>query len=168
VDLGGVGHVAQRAGEHERAHDEMVGQRDVRRRARDHVLHRGDVGIDVARDLRVGAVREGACLHALVAVGHVDRQQVADVRPPDRHADRLAQHLDPVATVDPGAHRVDEGQLVGAALLAQEVDDDAASRERGAHARVVDVRAGPAQQVAVEDEHPHASGESSRRAAPLE
>ena len=94
-------------------------------------------------------------LEPLVAIGDVDRQQVADVRPPRRHADGLAQDLDLRRAVVPRADRVDEWQLCGTAVLADEVDLGAGAGERRGQPGVVDVRAGSAQQVAVEDEDAH-------------
>ena len=162
VDLHGVGHVAaERAGEDQRPHDEVVGQRHVGPRAGDDVADGGHVGLDVGGDLGVAALGERAGRHALVAVGDVDGQEVADVGPPGRHAHRLAQDLDARRAALPGADGVDERELLGPAVLAEQVDDRSAARQRGREPCVVDVRAGPAQQVAVEDEDAHRRGESS-------
>ena len=73
-----------------RAHHEVVGERDVRPHARGDLAHGGDVRVEVGVELLVGELRERLGLDALVAVGHVDRQQAADVGPVDRRARRLA------------------------------------------------------------------------------
>ena len=97
VDLHRVGDVvAERAGEDDRAHHEVVGQRDVGPRARGDVADGGDVARRRSARSPRRCSRGTACaVDALVAVGDVDGQQVADVRPPRRHADGLAQDLDP-------------------------------------------------------------------------
>ena len=65
----------------------------------------------------------------------------------------------PDLTIPGGAHRVD---VVGPALLAEQVHVVPGAGQRGRQQRVVDVRAGAVQQVAVEDEDSHAAaGESS-------
>ena len=156
VDLDRVRDLAgQGAREDGRAHDQVVGQRDVGPRPRDDVADGGDVGGHVGLDLLLAAVGEGAGLHARVAIGHVDREQPADVRPPRRHAHGRAQHLDTGLAVLPRPHGVDERQLVRSPLLRDEVDGRSGACQRRGQARVVDVGAGAVQQVAVEDEDPH-------------
>ena len=54
--------------------------------------------------------------------------------------------------------RVDEVELLGPRLLAEQVDAVPGPRQRRAQAGVVDVGARPAQEVAVEDEDPHRPG----------
>ena len=85
----------------------MVGQRDIGPHALGDLAHRGHVALQVAVDLRVAEIRERPRLDPLVAVGHVDRQQPADVRAVDRRARRLAPraHLERAAV--PVAGRVD-------------------------------------------------------------
>ena len=70
----------ERAGEDHRPHDEVVGQRDVGAHALGDLADGGDVALDVALELLVGAVQERLGVEALVAVVDVDGQQVADVR----------------------------------------------------------------------------------------
>ena len=63
VDLDGVGHAAlERAGDDQRAHDEVVRQRRVGRGVRHDVAHRRNVAGDVVLDLLVGALQERARL----------------------------------------------------------------------------------------------------------
>jgi hypothetical protein len=92
----------------------------------------GDVGVEVAAQLRPGQLREGLDLEALVGVPDVDRQQAADVRVVDLDA------LDP----DP-------------AVLAEQVDLVAQAGQRPGQVDGVDVAAGAAQHVAVEEEDAH-------------
>ena len=100
--LTAYGTSAERPGEDRRAHHEVVGQRDVRPRPRDDLAHGGDVGVQVALDLVVAELVERARLDALVAVGHVERQQAADVGPVDGRARAAsARSLDRPATRRP-------------------------------------------------------------------
>ncbi len=136
VDLDRVGNVvSQRPREDRRPHDEVVGERHVGPRALDHVAHGADVRLDVALHARVVELGVGHGLVALVAVRHVDRQHPADVG--HGHVDGLGQV-----------------ELLPAPLLAHQLHLVPQARERAYEARVVDVAARPAQQVAVKDQDP--------------
>ena len=74
------------------------------------------------------------------------------------HADRLADRLHPQLAVLPAPDGVDERQLARVAVLAEQVDLVAELGQGGHQRGVVDVAAGPAQQVAVEDQDPHGAG----------
>ena len=118
----------------------------------------------------VAAVGERARFDALVAVGHVDRQQAADVRPVDRAAPAPAcsrsSRTCKLAVV-PVADGVDERLALGVAVLAEQVHLVAELHERGRQPGVVDVRAGPVEQVAVEDEDAHGASLARLRVPPL-
>ena len=133
VDLGGEG-ADGGAGEDRRAHHQVVGEGDVdaagrgrRPRGRRRRWRRGS-----GRARLVGQLREGLDLEALVGVLDVDRQQAADVGVVDLDA------LDP-----------------DLAVLAEQVDLVAEPGQRRGEVGVVDVAAGAAQHVAVEDEDAH-------------
>ena len=119
------------------------------------VAHRRHVGGDVGLQLLVGEIGEGSCLHAVVAVGDVHREQPADVRPIDGAAHRLAPGAHPQLPALPRPHRVDPVQPLGRPVLGQEVDLVPQARQGSREAGVVDVGPRAAQQVAVEDEQPH-------------
>ena len=141
MDLHGIGDLApQRASEDHRSHDQVVGERDLGAYARPQLAHGGHVGGDIGGDLRFAAVGEGARFDPLVAVGHIDGEQAADVGPVDGAAPRgrgrggagarpagLA-HLE-LARV-PVAEGVDEGLLLGMAVLAEQVHLVPETRER--------------------------------------
>jgi hypothetical protein len=126
---------------------------------------RRDVRLDVALELLLAQLVEGLDLEALVSVVDVDRQQAADVRAvhgaaaPEGGATD-AVDLEPAGV--PLADRVHEAELARPALLAEEVDVVAEPHERLRELRVVDVRPGPAQQVAVEDQQAHAASLGGR------
>ena len=156
MDLDRVGRLAaERAGEDHRAHDEVVGERDVGPGARGDLADRGDVALEVGRELVLAEVLERARLDALVAVGHVDGQQPAEVGPVDGRARRVAAHLELQRAPVPVAGGVDPRERERLAVLAQQVDLVPVAGERRGELGVVDVRPGAAQQVAVEDENPH-------------
>ena len=96
-------------------------------------------GLEVAVELGVGELGEGLDLEALVGVVDEDRQQAADVRRVD--GDRARRR-----------RRRSVGRV---AVLAEQVHLVAEPGERGREAGVVDVGAGAAQQVAVEDQDLH-------------
>ena len=164
VDLDRVGHRArQRAREDHRAHHEVVGQRDLAApRSAATSATAATLACDVARDLLVAALRERARLDALVAVGHVHRQQPADVRAVDRAA-RLARRAPaPHPAGAPAARPASQspaastnGVVLGVALLAEQVNLVAEPHQRVGQAGVVDVGPGAAEQVAVEDQDAH-------------
>ena len=158
MDLDRVGHALERAREHRRAHHEVVGERDVRPHALGDLAHGGDVALEIAVELGVREVAERLGLDAVVAVGDVDRQQAAEVGPVDGRPDRLAPGLEHQLAAVPVPGGVDPALLEGVALLTQQVHLVARAHQRGGEPRVVDVRAGPAQQVAVEDQDPHGAG----------
>jgi hypothetical protein len=152
----GVGHRPVEApGEDDRAHHEVVGQRDVGRDPVDHLVHRRDVGVEVAVELPRAEVGERLGLHPFVAVGDVDGEQAVDVGPVGGAADGLAQGAHTEPTVDPLADRVDEVEPLGVALLAEQVDLMPGAAQGRGEVRVVDVRTRPGQQIAVEDQHAH-------------
>ena len=136
----------------------MVGERQLRAHELAQLAHGGDVGSQVARELRIGAAQERARLDALVAIGHVHRQQPADVGPvhaaatgPLRRA-HLAHAQGPAVPVSDGVH---ERLLLGVAVLAEQVHVVAQAHERFGQARVVYVGPGALEQVAVEDQDAH-------------
>ena len=94
VDLDGVGHVAERPREDGRAHDQVVGERDVGARPLGDLAHGGDVALQVAVELGLRQVGERLGLDPVVAVGDVDRQQAAEVGAVDRRPHRLAARLE--------------------------------------------------------------------------
>jgi hypothetical protein len=155
VDLDGVRDVPEPAGEDRGAHDEVVGERDLGAGAGGGLADGGDVGLDVAVELLVGQVRKGAGVGALVAIGDVERQQPADVRPVDRCARRRAAHVNLELAVVPLTGGVDPVELERVAVLAEEVELVPRADEGGGELRVVDVGAGAVQEVAVEDEDAH-------------
>src|SRR5207247_1789387 len=89
----------------------------------------------------------------------VDGQGLADVRQVGRALDRLADGLDFEPSPVPAPDRVDERKLARVAVLAEQMDLVAEADEGGGQRRVVDVAAGAAQQVAMEDEDPHRNGD---------
>ena len=157
VDLDRVGHAGgrERPGEDERAHHEVVGERDVRPRPRDDLRDGRDVALHVRGDLRLVEILERTRLDAVVAVGHVDRQQPADVRPVDRRPRRVAPDRQLELAAVPVAGRVDPRQVQRRAVLAEQMQLVARPHERLAELRVVDVGPRAAQQVAVEDQDAH-------------
>ena len=143
----------------ERAHHEVVGERDVRRDALGHLAHGGDVGVDVAVELGLGEIGERPRVDALVAIGHVQRQQPADVGPVDgRRGPARGGRVTHSAPESQSPDGVDPVQRQRIAVLAEQVDLVAAAHERRRQLRVVDVGAGPGEQVAVEDEDAHGGG----------
>jgi hypothetical protein len=111
----------------------VVGERDVGPRPRRHLAHRPHVGVQVGIELGLRQLRIGLGVESLVAVGDVDRQDVADVGHVDLHP----------------------GQRRRVAVLAEQVHLVAQTDERRGELGVVDVGAGPTQQVAVEDQYAH-------------
>ena len=164
VDLDRVGRArAERPREDHGPHHQVVCERQLRPRAGGDLDDGIDVRIQIAAQLAVAELGEGAGFDRLVAVGHVHRQQPADVGAVDgAAAGPSAGHRGPVRGRAQPAHlerprvpvagRVDEPQMLRVALLAEQVDLVPEARERLREARVVDVGAGPGQQVAVEDE----------------
>ncbi len=94
----------------------------------------GDVGLDVAVQLGLGQLREGLDLEALVGIFDVDGQQAVDVGVVD--LDTLDLRL---------------------AVLAEQVHLMAQLGQGASEIGVVDVAAGAAQHVAVEEENTHRS-----------
>ena len=159
VDLDRVGDVVERPREDRRAHDEVVGERDVgRARARRPRARRRRCAPGSASSSASDSVRERLGLDPLVAVGDVDRQQAAEVGAVDGRPHRLAARLDSQRAGVPVPGRVDPLLLERLAVLAEQVDLVPRAHERGGQAGVVDVRAGAAQQIAVEDQDPHGAG----------
>ena len=132
MDLGGErGDLGAR--EDGRAHDQVVGEGGVKAAGLGgHLPHRLDVGRDVAIQLRGAQLGKCLDLEARVGVLHIDREQAADL-----------------GVVDLDALQLD------LPVLAEEVDLVAETGQRLGEVGVVDVAAGPAQHVAVEDEDPH-------------
>src|SRR5206468_8827138 len=88
----------------------------------------------------------------------VDREQPSDVGPVDGAAAgvwRPAHLANDELSVLPVGDRIDEAELGGSALLAQQMDVVPESRKRLREPRVVDIRPGSTQEVAVKDEHAH-------------
>jgi hypothetical protein len=139
VDLGREGrHVGPR--QDRRSHDQMVREGKVDATGGlGHLTHRGDVRRDVALELTLGQFREGLDLEPLIGVLDVDRQQPADVRVVDLHS------LDPDLSV-----------------LAEQVHLVAEPSQRPGEVEVVDVAAGAAQHVSVENENAHRGRPSYR------
>ena len=73
--------------------------------------HGGDVAVDVRGDLLVAEVRIRSRLDAVVAVGHVDGQQPADVGPVDGRARGVAPDPHVQRPAVPVAGGVDPGQV---------------------------------------------------------
>jgi hypothetical protein len=103
--------------------------------------HRQDVCVQVPVELLVAELREGLHFEALIAVEHVHRQQPPDVR--DVHRDVVV--------------RPNPVELIGLAVLTEQVNFMPLLRERLGEARVVDVRPGPVEQVAVKDQDAHSA-----------
>ena len=121
------------AGQDRRAHDEMVGQRSVDTPACvGDLAYSGDVGLDVAIELFVGQLGKGLDLEALVGVFDVDGKQAVDIRVVD---------LDPL---DPRL-----------AVLAEQMHLVPKLGQGRSKVGVVDVAAGAAQHVAMEDQDAH-------------
>src|SRR5262249_7031509 len=95
----------------------------------------GDVGLDVALELRLAQLREGLDLEPLVGVLDVDREKAADVGDVD---------LDP--------------RRANLPVPAEEMDLIAETGRGRRQAGVVDVAARAAQQVAVENQDLHRRG----------
>jgi hypothetical protein len=117
----------------------VIGQRrvDAARLAED--LPDGvDVRLDVPLELRLAQLGEGLHLEALVVVANEHGQQAADVGVVDRHRSRSVGR-----------------EVACVAILAQQVNLVSQPRQRAGQARVVDVGARAAQQVAVEDQDLH-------------
>ena len=171
VDLHGVGNPPpERAGEDRRAHHQMVGQSHVRAHRLDQLAHSLHVCLHVSGDLGIGAVGKRLGFDALVAILHVDGQQTADIWPVHGARRTLAgrlfqgsQHQPAAVPVPRGVH---ERLALRVALLAEQVHLVSQPCQSVCQARVVDVGAGPAQQVAVEDEDAQAL-EPIRLDAPL-
>ncbi|HVL97155.1 MAG TPA: hypothetical protein VM266_14955 [Solirubrobacteraceae bacterium] len=158
VDLDGVGDAGRQAARGgQRAHDEVVDQGEVGAPTLRDGGDRAGVGGDVGLDVFGGALDEGLDREARVAILDVDGQQAAEVRLPDRHSDRLAQHFhagDGAVGSEP-ADRVDPVELMGLPILREEVDRVARADERRHEPGVVDVGPRSAEQVAMEDEQVH-------------
>ena len=111
VDLDRVRDAVERPREHDRAHHEVVGERDVGPHALGDLAHGGDVALEVVVELGVGELGERLRLDPLVAVGDVDRQQAAEVGPVDRRPHRLAPRLERQRAAVPVPGGVDPVQL---------------------------------------------------------
>jgi hypothetical protein len=90
---------------------------------------RGDVCVEVVTECLVVQLREGHRIEAFIAIGHVYREHPPDVGHVNRHALRFLCRP----------------------VLAEQVHLMAQSCQRSRQVGVVDVAAGAAQQVAVED-----------------
>ena len=161
MHLDGVRNLAaQRPGKNGGAHHQMIGQGDVGARTDDDLAHRGDVRIDVVRDLGIGALGERARLHPLVAIGNVHGQQRPDVWAVDgathtlvRPAPRQRTHAQD--SLVPVARSVNERLTLGMAILAEQMHLVSKLDQRRCQPRVVYVRTGPLEQVAVKDQDAH-------------
>jgi hypothetical protein len=130
----------------------VVGERQVGRNPFGDLPRGGDVAGQVGVELGLGEVLEGLGLEALVAVGDVDRQEAAEVGPVDDPPDRLAADVDAQRAAVPVAGRIDPLELERRAVLAEHVHLVPRPHQRRRELRVVDVRAGPLEEIAVEDE----------------
>jgi hypothetical protein len=84
VDLDGIWDPALEAPCQDRgAHNEVIRERDVGTGFGGHPLHRRDVGLDVVSELAIAELGKGHRLEPLVAIGHVDGEDPADVGNPD-------------------------------------------------------------------------------------
>src|SRR5437867_5954 len=111
----------------------MVREAGLNVREGGNLLHRGDVRVEIARELVVAEAVEGANLEPLVRVVDVDGQQAADVRAVDGAATRVrrpAHGADYELTALPLSDRVDETERLGLSLLADEMDLVPSSHER--------------------------------------
>ena len=149
--------LGQRPGQDRRSHHQVVGQRHVGAGAVGHLAHGRHVGLQVSRELLVVQLGERPGVDPRIAVGDVHRQQAADVRPVDGAAGRPAALLHPQGATIPVPGGVDEVQLQRIAVLAEQVHLVAQADQRGRDLAVVDVRAGAPEEVAVEDQDPHAA-----------
>jgi hypothetical protein len=132
VDLGGEGSDTG-AGEDRRAHHQVVGKRGVDApHFLPHRPHRRDVRLQVAVQLSLAELLEGLDLEAGVRVLDVDRQQTADIGVVDSHSLQL-----------------------DLTVLAEQMDLVPEPGQRRSQVGVVDVAAGAAQHVAVEEENAH-------------
>jgi hypothetical protein len=78
VDHNGERHQSfEAAGEDHRAHDEVVGQRDIGSNPLGDLAHRFDVRVEVAVELLLAQLGEGPGVHTLVAVRDVGGQHRA-------------------------------------------------------------------------------------------
>ena len=132
MDLGGESADAG-SSEDAGAHHQVAAQRCVEasRRLGD-LAHGGDVGLDIAIELLLGQLGEGLDLEALVGVFDVDREQAVDVGVVD---------LDPLD--------------LDLAVLAEEVNLVTRAGQGASEIGAVDVAAGAAQHVAVEEKNTH-------------
>ena len=121
VNLDGVRHVGEGAREDRGAHDQMVGEREVRPHTRGHLAHGGDVRVEVAPELRFVALCERAGFDALVDVGHVHGQQATDIGPINRAARVRAEFADTQLALLPVSDCVDKGLALGMAVLTEQV-----------------------------------------------
>ena len=103
---------AQRAGQDHRAHDQVVGQRQVRPDPLRDVRDGRGVGRDVALDLGVGQLGKRPRVEPGVLVGHVERQDAADVGHVGRAPGRPPRRLDVQRAVIPAADGVDEAEFL--------------------------------------------------------
>ena len=130
--------VRQRAREHHRSHDQVVGERDVGFRAGDHIGHGRHVGVDVRVDLFNAQFLKRACLDVLVGVGHIHREQTADVGAIDGRSGGTDLAHRQLAAV-PVGDRADEIELVRVTVLAEQIDLMPEPHQSRHEARVVDV-----------------------------
>ena len=100
--------------------------------------HGRHVGVDVRVDLLVAQLLERARLDVLVGVGHVHREQAADVGAIDRRSGGtdLAHRQLAAVPVGDGA---DEIELVRVTVLAEQIDLVPEPHQRRHEAGVVDV-----------------------------
>jgi hypothetical protein len=132
MDLGGKGADA-RPSENGGPHDQVAGKGCVEASGRlGNRSDRSHVGGDVPIELRVRQLRERLDLETLVGIFDVDRQEAVDVRVVDLHAVQLDH-----------------------AVLAEQMDLVPESGQRRGQVGAVDVAAGAAQHVAVEEQDPH-------------
>ena len=147
---------SRRAGEHDRAHHEVVGERHVGPHALGDLAHRGHVGVDVAVDL-LPARGPGTAAPRCPRSGRrrraaAGRRCRAGRRSPAPARAASATSSAP-ASQSPAAST--HSSASGSRSWHSRWTSWPAAHQRLGQRRVVDVRAGPGQQVAVEDQHAH-------------
>jgi hypothetical protein len=156
VDLDRIGDAAsQRAGQDHRAHHQVVREGPVRLDRRDDVANGGGVCRDVMFDLTVCQLRKGARVESLVVIGHIDRQEAADVREVSSTADRTARDLDVQPPVTPAADGIHEIEFRRVPFLAQQMYLVAEIDQPPGQLRIVDITSCAPQEVAMEYQNAH-------------
>src|SRR5664279_5121084 len=106
-------------------------------------------------DLTVCQLRKGARVESLVVIGHIDRQEAADVREVSSTADRTARDLDVQPPVTPAADGIHEIEFRRVPFLAQQMYLVAEIDQRPGQLRIVDITSCAPQEVAMEYQNAH-------------